>query len=360
MKMNVNILTIHKEPNYGAVLQAYALYKTIENLGYIPHIINLDLSYRHLSYNWINKTILSMYKWVKGYSHCFALAEKFSKQHCPNQIGNFHTFKDLVYYPWKEEDFYLLGSDQVWNPEITQNLQNAFCFSFLNDNVKKKYAYAASLGNIKDEEKRKSVLDMKALTKFKRIAVRENFGVEFLQRNGINAIEVIDPTLLLNSYWDLLPRKIVAKDEILFLSLSDTVDMNAFVKKLSAQMNLPIRKHFGYLQSKRNINLHFLPVEEWLYAIACAKYVVTDSFHASVFSILFEKPFFVYISEPSKVFRISNLLSILGLKQRIVNDVTQAIAAPEINFKDVYKKLSEYRLNSMNYLKSILNEGSYL
>lgn len=133
---NVNILTIHKEPNYGAVLQAYALYKTIENLGHVPYIINLDMDYRRFPYSLKYRVLLGLHKWMKGYSHCFALAERFSRKHCPNQIGNFHTTAELESYPWNKGDYYLIGSDQVWNPGITQNLRTAFCFSFLKNDVK--------------------------------------------------------------------------------------------------------------------------------------------------------------------------------------------------------------------------------
>lgn len=350
----VNILTIHKEPNYGAVLQAYALYKTIENLGHMPYIINLSMEYRRFPYNAKYRVMLGLHKWMKGYSHCYTLTEQFSKRHCPNQIGDFHTMAELESYPWNKDDYYLIGSDQVWNPEITQNLRAAFCFSFLKNDVKNRYAYAASFGHIKDAEKRKSELDMNALSLFKRIAVRENFGVEFLQQNGIEATEVIDPTLLLVDYRDLLPRNVEKKDEILFLSLSDTADMNVFVQKLSVKTGFPVRKHYGYLQPERRNNKRFLPVEEWLYAIASAKIVITDSFHATVFSILFGRPFYVYISEPSKVFRIANLLDVLGIERRVVSDVDEAIAAPAIHYEAVNKRLSAYREKSLNYLKSIL------
>ena len=122
---NVNILTIHKEPNYGAVLQAYALYKTIENLGHVPYIINLDMDYSRFPYSLKYRVLLGLHKWMKGYSHCFALAERFSRKHCPNQIGNFHTTAELESYPWNKDDYYLIGSDQVWNPGITQNLRTA-------------------------------------------------------------------------------------------------------------------------------------------------------------------------------------------------------------------------------------------
>lgn len=351
---HVNILTIHKEPNYGAVLQAYALYRAVETLGHHPRMINLSMDYRQLDYSLKNRVALPAYRLLKGYSHCFKLAEKFSKKHCPNYTRNFHTMKELEGYPWDEGDAYLIGSDQVWNPEITGRLSNAFCFSFLNEHIENRFAYAASFGNIKDEDKRKAQLDMAALARFKKIAVRESFGVEFLRKNGIEATEVIDPTLLLDSYNDLLPRPVRERDEILFLSLSDTKQMNGFVNDLSKQTSLPVRKLYGYLQPERKKNLRFRPIEEWLYSIACAKMVVTDSFHATVFSIIFHRPFFVYLSEPSKAFRITNLLDHLKIEGRIVSDATAALSAPAIDYAQTDKLLGAYRESSIDYLKSIL------
>ena len=351
---NVNILTIHKEPNYGAVLQAYALYKVVKLLGHNPRIINLSMEYRHFPYNLKYRTMLSLHKWIKGYSRCYGIAEAFSKRYCPNQIGNFHTLGELESYNWDIDDYYLIGSDQVWNPAITQKLSNAFCLSFLGDDALNRYAYAASLGHIEDEAARKAALDMASLAKFKRIAVREQFGVEFLRHCGIAATEVLDPTLLLEDYMELLPRKVEERDEILFLSLSDTEPMNKFVSDLSARMGLPVSKHYGYLQPRRSDNMKFMPVEEWLYAIASSRMVVTDSFHATVFAILFRRPFFVYISKPSKVARISNLLANLGISGRIVGNVADTKIAPEINYDDVASNLVAYRTDSMNYIKAIL------
>lgn len=350
----VNILTIHKEPNYGAVLQAYALYKVVERLGLSPRMINLSMDFRSLDYNLKNQIALPIYRMLKGYFHCFRLAEKFSKDHCPCQTRKFYTIKELENYKWNENDTFLIGSDQVWNPEITRRLSDAFCFSFLDEKIKNRFSYAASLGNIKDENKRRKTLDMAALSRFKKIAVRETFGVEFLRKSGIEATEVIDPTLLLNSYNDLLPRPIEECHEILFLSLSDTKRINSFVNDLSKQMELPVRKLFGYLQPERSKNMKFLPIEEWLYSIACAKMVVTDSFHATVFSIIFHRSFFVYLSEPSKVFRITNLLDHLGIKGRIMNDAKDCASVPAIDHEKVDKLLADYRKNSLNYLKSIL------
>lgn len=350
----INILTIHKEPNYGAMLQAYALYRTVEKLGCSPRMINLSMDFRSLDYNLKNRFVLPIYRMLKGYSHCFRLAEKFSKEHCPCQTRKFYTLEELEKYKWNENDTFLIGSDQVWNPEITGRLSNAFCFSFLDENIRNRFAYAASFGNIKDEVERRAELDMGALARFKKIAVRESFGVEFLHKNGIEATEVIDPTLLIDSYNDLLLRRIEERHEILFLSLSDTKRMNTFVNDLSKQMELPVRKLFGYLQPERSKNMKFLPVEEWLYGIACAKVVVTDSFHATVFSIIFHRPFFVYLSEPSKAFRILNLLDHLGIEGRIVNDAKICADVRTIDYDKVDRLLADYRKGSFNYLRSIL------
>ncbi len=351
---NVNILTIHKEPNYGAVLQAYALYRTIERLGHNPRIINLSMDYRRFPYTLKYRLLLPVYKRLKGYDYCFSMAEKFSREHCPCQIGDFYTMKELAAFSWDKDDYYLIGSDQVWNPDITQNLRSAFTFSFLHDDAKNRYAYAASLGNIRDEKKRAEELDLEKIKKFKRIAVREQFGVDFLKHYSILAIEVIDPTLLLDDYSNLFRKEVRHKEELLFLSLSDTQEMNEFVKTIATGMNLPIKKHYGYLQPERDKNKRFIPIEEWLYDIACAKMVITDSFHATVFSILFRRPFLVYISEPSKVFRISNLLDNLGIKGRIVSSKEEADEAIPIDYEMVRNKLVVYREKSMNYLKSIL------
>lgn len=351
---HVNILTIHKEPNYGAVLQAYALYRTVEKLGRSPRMINLSMDFRSLDYNLKNRFALPIYRMLKGYSHCFRLAEKFSKEHCPCQTRKFYTLEELEKYKWNENDTFLIGSDQVWNPEITGHLSDAFCFSFLGENIKNRFSYAASLGNVKDEEKRRTDLDMASLSRFKKIAVREAFGVEFLRKSGIEATEVIDPTLLIDSYNDLLPRRIEERHEILFLSLSDTKRMNAFVNDLSKQIVLPVRKLYGYLQPERSKNMKFLPIEEWLYSIACAKMVMTDSFHATVFSIIFHRPFFVYLSEPSKAFRIINLLDHLGIEGRIVNDAKNCADVPTIDYGKVDRLLADYRKGSFNYLTSIL------
>lgn len=353
---NVNIITIHKEPNYGAILQAYALYHIIEKSGHRAHIIDLSMMYRFHPFNPLNRILIPLHNWLKGYDRCYRIAADFSERHEPERIGPFSTVAQLEKYNWNKDDIYIVGSDQVWNPALTGLLARAFTLSFLPESCNGKYAYASSFGNIKDEKQRAEDLDLKStIGSFRKIAVREKFGVEFLKKNGISSIEVIDPTLLLDDYSFLLPSAPADSGNLLYLSLGHAPVMDAFADDIAKKINLPLEKRFGYLQPQKEVNRQWLKVEEWLHRIACSRVVVTDSFHATVFAIMFRRPFYVFISEPSKAFRITNLLEKLGLGDRIVASVDDAEKVTEIDYDDVAAKLAVYRAESLNYLNEILN-----
>lgn len=354
-KKVVNIITIHKEPNYGAALQAFALYETVKRLGGNPRIINLSMDYRRLRYNPINRILIRIKNIVRGYDVCFRKIEGFSNTYCPNQIGNFHSFEELQCHEWNRDETYIVGSDQVWNPDITGNLSDAYTLSFLGKEYTYKYSYASSFGNIKDAAQQARQIDLESLRSFKRIAVREQFGVEFLKTYGIDAVETIDPTLLLEDYSFLFNRPLTMSKRILFLSLSDTEPMNYFVDSIAHRMNLPVEKHYGYLQPNRAENARFMDVTEWLYKIATSELVITDSFHATVFSILFKRPFYVYISEPSKIHRISSILNLLNIHGKIVTNPNDMPDEQSIDYDDVTIRLAKYRKHSLEYLQSIIS-----
>ena len=359
--MRTNILTIYNEPNYGACLQAYALYRTVEELGGNPRMIQLSLDYRSRAYTLRNRLLLPVYRLLKGYAPCFAKAEQFSREHNPNQTQKFFTEGQLASHKWNPDDVFMVGSDQVWNPSITSTLRKAYCLNFLPETCTKKSAYASSFGHINDEAERARQLDMESLASFKKIGVREAFGCEFLKHHGIASTEVVDPTLLRNDYHELIKGDIRPREEILFLALSDTAEQQRFVDELSVKLGLPVRKVYGYLQPSRSANKRFLPVEGWLKAIAEAKVVVTDSFHASVFSILFHRQFYVFISQPSKAFRISNLLGALGISSdRIVASADEVDKNNIIDYTCVDARLAQLRASSLQFLKSIIDENRNL
>ena len=335
--MTVYILTIHKEPNYGAILQAYALYKKVESLGYTPKFINLKLDHRRVKKSLMNRITMQLYRFAKGYSRCYGIDKQ----------------------EWNKDDMFIIGSDQVWNPSITGHLKHAFTFSFLGSGYKM-YSYAPSFGFIKEQIDRIDDKMIDSIRSFKKVSVREKFGVDFLAQKGIQATEVIDPTLLLDNYNNLIDNKTEKREELLLLTLSNKKKMNDFADSISQKTGLKIRKHFGYLQPQRSDNMKFLTVEEWMKAIASSELIITDSFHATIFSILFKKQFFVFLSEPNKVYRIKSLLEKLGIEGHIADPNTSIDINNVIEYGEVEKKLEEYRHESVEFLKSILDEGSNL
>lgn len=350
-----NILTIHREPNYGALLQAYALYKIIEAHGGKPNIINLSLQYRNKSFTPIHRLLMWVYNKYKGYDYCFKHARRFFETYATYRTKPFYTLDQLKEYVWNPEESYILGSDQVWNPFITGKLSKAFTFEFLPWNCNKVYTYASSFGFITNEEERFQVLNIASFSKrFRLISVRESFGVDYLAKYNCQAIEVIDPTLLIDSYHHLLPREPDDVDIVLQLALGESKSMDAAVKKISNRMGIPIEKYYGYLQPSRSINRQFLSVNDWLYKIASSRLIITDSFHAIVFCILFQREFYYYSSHPNKNTRIENLLSRLGIMNRIISDVESIDFKSAIDYTEVNHKLSELRKSSLAYIKSIL------
>lgn len=357
--MRFNILTIHKEPNYGACLQAYALYHALETLGCEARMINLSLDYRGRDYSLKNRLLMPLYRVLKGYDYCFRKAEAFSRKHTACRTANFNTPGQLEAFHWDADDAFIIGSDQVWNPSITQRLSKVFCLDFLPDECEKRYSYAASLGSIKDEMERTSQLDMDAIRKLRKVGVRESFGAAFLKKHGgMDATVVVDPTLLLDDYTHLLERQPQPRKEVLLLTLSDNGALAAFCEQVASEAAMPIRKLYGYLQPERGKNRKFVSVEGWLQSIAEAEMVVTDSFHACVFAIMFRKQFVFFTQEAVKRPRVENLFHHLGIpSERIVSEPRSVAHMAPIDYSEVGRRLCELRAESIDFLKSIVEDA---
>lgn len=350
----VNILTVINEPNYGACLQGYALYEMIRRLGHSPRMINLSMNYRNRPYSIINRLAIPIYYRLKGYSHCYNMAKEFTNKYMPRQTKEFHSMEELTAHEWNEDEYYIIGSDQVWNYAITQNLSLAYLLSFLPDKCKLRYSYASSFGFINDDETILDKFPIQYFKKFRRIGVREKRGVDFLHRNGVDSTNVIDPTLLLENYDNLINGKVEDKQELLFMALSDSEEQQSFVEEMAKKFGLPIRKIYGYLQPSRSTNSKFLSIGNWLKLIREAELIISDSFHATVFSILMHRQFYVYISKPTKAERIINLLDSLGIsRSRIIDNADKANVNDRIDYSQVDSRLASLRKNSIDFLKNI-------
>ena len=375
--MKIGILTLPLHGNYGGNLQAYALMKVLRGLGHEPCLIvrrakpfpakriPLELVKRIVKKLVLRRAGTSIGEGI-FHSRLRKLTEKNAREfidgHIQPQTREFSSFKDIS----RNISTYsfgalIVGSDQIWRPKYTPSIEESF-FSFLaSSESTKRIAYAPSFGTdeweyTQEETKRCAGL----LQRFDSISVREISGVRLCKdKLGRESTHVLDPTMLLdvNDYLDLsqnVPTSPASKKNLLVYVLDLTDEKRAVMDHLARNLELnPIHAN------RLDANGSSIPVEEWVAGFRDSAFVLTDSFHACVFSILFNKPFIAYGNARRGLARFESLLSIFGLKSRLISEPSQA--TPElinstINWQEVNCKVAERRAASMHFLSDSLRD----
>lgn len=370
--MKIGILTLPLHTNYGGILQAYALQTILERMGHEVKVIEQQQKKRPL---WKMPIIYSkrVIRNLRG-CKCPIFYEQKMKKELPilRQFTNkfikeyIHiiTYKSLNSINQNEYDAYIVGSDQIWRPKYYPNIKNAF-LSFTNGWNVKRIAYAASFGTDKWEYTAKQTQDCSKLAHhFDGISVREKSGIQLCQQHlQIEAQHVLDPTMLLEKedYVRLIQSPNITKNtgNLLVYILDETPDKILLINKIANEKKLkPL-----YVNSKiENINAKLEeriqpPVEQWLSGFLNASFVITDSFHACVFSILFKKPFIVYGNKERGIARFTSLLNMFNLQNRFITSSTEYTAVEDFDYDNVYEKLNEMRNSSKSFIESILNNN---
>lgn len=374
--MKVGIMTLNSAHNFGASLQLYALQKTLTDMGYDVNIINYRYNKVDNVYNPYKrkkrgildlKFYLSRFKLhtldrykIKKYK---SYEEFFSKYF--NLTNEYKSFKDLTNEEWNF-DAYICGSDQIWNSHITRGLQPAYFLDFLPDNSKK-ISYAASLGT--DEVNEFDIpIFRQYLIDFDYISIREKSSVSSLKKCTEKDVEVVvDPTLLLNRFeYDKLRKEVpVAKNkEFIFVYVIDhNENLNKIAESISKEKNLPIIFSSPYIKPKKEFEKQIGQLwdagpEKFLELIAKAKYVVTNSYHGNIFSIIYKKKF---ISAPHYITsaRVLELMNQLNLENVVYTDANkfESIDNIEIDYKKVEKRINKLKKQSIEFLKKSLEEN---
>lgn len=355
--MKIGILTQHFLLNYGGIIQNFALQQVLLKLGHDPLTFEHDTCYSRT--RWFLRTIKHILR-----TRSFRNLPVYPIYN--GRIGNKNfikfVLKNIKSVPVKDFtpflttqygiDAYVVGSDQVWRPafNLGHRLGNMF-LDFADDKVKK-LSYAASFGckeweYTKEQEKACS----KLARRFDAISVREASAVDLCKNHfGVDASLVLDPTLLLNKedYGKVcndVPRK---EKHIFVYSLVVSEEVLAVAEKVAETIDLPIIvKQAGSKVKKEDT------IEDWFAEFRDADYVVTDSFHGMVFSIIFNKPFSIVMNPSGGNDRYLSLLSQLGLMERIVSDELQPVFSA-IDWSDVNHRLTELRKASFEFLKTNL------
>ena len=370
--MKIGIITYWiTRSNYGTVLQNYALQTFLRSFGFETFLIRTDipLGCSRLDYykSLLQKNgFFSLACYFKSRLFC-KIARKISSENKNDDKRNFPDFVNKNFNPIKifrslselesdcpMADIYISGSDQVWNTygenynTVSEQIK-AYLLSFVPDSAKK-ISCAASFGKSSLAMEFESLFK-KELSRFDFISCREKSGVEICKRLGFeNAVLQQDPTMILSSdeYKKIASKSLVPKKPYILLYLlgNDTDFSTRRLKQFAKLKNLEVV--YVPANEAQKINFYkktFPTVEEWLGLYENASAVVTNSFHGTVFSLIFNKPF-LSVHQTGKFedqnVRIDSLLEDFGLKNRIFSGDFEKLFAP-VDFENVNKRLEEIR-----------------
>ena len=371
----VAIITIHAIKNYGSVLQALATQELVKKLGFDPAII--DYAYPnpiHQQQPSFKGRVLRACNLCLMYLLAvrakFRLREERYSQFISRRMkltSHYATMDELVSEP-PEADIYLSGSDQVWHPRCID-----YDASFLLDFVpagKTKVAFASSCGVTKFNEEQCGRL-MHCLSSFDSIAVREAALQEIIhEASGKEPELVLDPTLLLSpDEWQSIESPVDLKGPYILVYGAvggRGAQIDAIARELQKSTGMQIIRIYGrpYHRFSRKIKYLFdVGPGEFLWLFRNASYVLANSFHATVFSILFKRQFLSFYPASSDLgTRQQNLLKLLNLEERGValahetreGEVAHLMQEP-VSFETCQPKLDDLRKNSIDWLSRALN-----
>lgn len=377
----IGIITIVKVNNYGAELQAFALEKKLQQLGYNTEIIDY-LYYKNWRYkdSKISSSFIKMNLkqrisyWIKYRLINFSMdcicplfnnqikkrIHNFSEFHKRNtKFSKEYSSMPALYNNCSLYDIYMVGSDQVWNPFTSSSIEPYFLTFAPKE--KKKIAYASSFGisEIPDSLKERF---QKLLDNLDYISVREQSGVTLVKElSNKKAHLVLDPTLLLNKTdWSKVMKQYpnMPSKYILIYQLSDSKAIVELALKISKQYNLKVyricKRAYANTHNKGIINIADAGPAEFLSLICNATYIVTNSFHGTAFSINFNVPFYSIVSAKKKNnSRLESLLNVTKLNSRLLRDdipIDSINVSNQIDYTTANEQLELYRKASEKYL----------
>lgn len=369
--MKIGILTLPLHTNYGGILQVYALQTVLERMGHEVCLIEkkrkpaqLPLRKAPLAYGKRIVMNLMGHPLPIFYEQKINREKPIVQRNIDGFICKYIKRRIINDFPEiKETDFdvIIVGSDQIWRPKYSKyfkdKIERAY-LDFSNEWNIKRIAYAASFGTDKWEYTPKQTRRCGELLKhFDAVSVREASAVDLCYAHfGVEAQHVLDPTLLLakEDYIQLFENANTPKSKGTLLNyiLDETPEKTALINKIAKEKNLvPFR-----VNAKKDINLpvreRIAPsIEQWLRGFYDAEFVVTDSFHACVFSILFNKPFLSMGNADRGMSRFTSLLSTFGLEQRMMTCPTGDISEIKMDW-DVINSILK---SSIQYSKKFLS-----
>lgn len=371
----VGIITLHRVVNYGSVLQTYALQTKLKELGYESEVIDyyperlhkLGMLKRIKDKGDIFKKNIFVRNMARAvifpsYIIRFNMFTKFLKKYIKMTSKTYYTEKDFMSDDF-DYDIFCTGSDQVWNSGWNEKIETPYFLKFAPDD-KPKIAYAASFGK-KKLDANEVAETRELLDRYDSISLREQSGVDIVESLGISgSVCVVDPTLLLNGdeWRKLSSKKYKGEKYILVYNLNRNKKIDTYAKNLANKTGLKIKVLSYQLHEvfKSGQVICNPKVEDFLSLIDNAQFVITDSFHATAFSINFNTQFVIVFPEKFST-RLQSLLNLNHLENRVAKDENDLkIVEDFIDFDFVNATMQKEREKSYNWLKNALEKGKKL
>lgn len=362
--MKIAILTQPLGKNYGGILQNFALQKILSNLGF--EVITLNIGFKtynryELVVDYVKYIILKYVflsnnaKFVGDQSSFKVDSEVINYEKLKNFVNHkLNVSNEIVSYNdyrfVNDSKFYafIVGSDQVWRPKYSPRIE-AFFLDFLSQNSKAlRISYAASFGvDCWEFDGKLTAKCKKLLAKFDSVSVRENSAISLCERYfNIKPTHVLDPTLLLNKddYISIINE--IKNDIYVDSTVAYILDDNHLKKNIVELISKKNCTKAVFINDIQNSNIFYnfaVSVEEWLYAFHNSKFIVTDSYHGIIFSIIFKKQFLCIGNKARGLSRMQSLLNIFNLQSRLIFE--------ESNFDDsILDQIIDYQ--SVELLKN--------
>lgn len=371
--MRIGILTFHNAHNYGAVMQAYALREKLRAMGHDSFILNYRNQAIEKSYSkrlkiknveWSCLSFKRIIRYLEEWKNC-----KYKQAAWSRQCDKFNEFIESVLLEGNTKELYLqdlekmkidcfiCGSDQIWTSWLTGGLDKVYFLDFSTN--AKRISYAASKFSAQLAENEKEYFSDR-LSEFDNISVREESLADELSKEcHLDVKTVFDPTLLLEKEEYLSLEKPVKENYkyVLAYYLCEDPILDECAGKAAKILRLPlIELHFYKLMDKDRYQIADCGPGEFLTYFHKAEYILTNSYHGVIFSIIFRRPFYAVYQKDS---RKDSLLKKLGLEERRICSAEDIQCdMMDKQFDIVTKTLQRERNHSIDFLENSL--GSWL
>jgi exopolysaccharide biosynthesis predicted pyruvyltransferase EpsI len=365
--MKIGILTLPLHINYGGILQAYALQSYLQKIGHEAWLINQKSK---------NEDIIShvkaIIKIIIGSSAkenetrindeiCRKNINEFIQKYIHPKTYEVNSNTDFSYLDKYNFDAYIVGSDQVWRRDYIHNNIDRYYLNCCAKEKNKLLAYAASFGFDNWDYSLKQTKRIQQLAqRFQAISVREDIGLQFcndfLKKE---AQQLVDPTLLLTQteYLKIAntsQKSETNKDKLMLYILDKNKKKEKVISTVSQYLKVDTY-HIG----KKDNNGIYPSIAEWLTGFFNAKFVITDSFHGCIFSIIFNKPFVAIGNTKRGINRFTTLLNIFNLKDRFINESISReelinILKSTIDWDKIHSKIERERARSNEFFNKNL------